>query len=142
MNKEFIEKVISEACDLLYRENKNLIDERAHERTIVNEMLSYLRMHFVEYEVWSEYNREGEIGNRQSKTDIDGNIIIPDIIIHKYGPTGRNLAAIEVKGYWNDEPRDNDDKKLRDIQFKHGYEFLYRIELGKNEPKVIEILPV
>ena len=142
MNKELIEKVINEACEILYAENKNLINERAHERTIVNEILPYLRVHFAEYKVWSEYNREGEIGNRQPKTDLDGNIIVPDIIVHEVGPTGRNLVAIEVKGYWNDEPRESDEKKLRDIQLKHGYEFLYRIELGKNEPQVIEILPV
>ena len=47
MNKELIEKVINDACEILYAENKNLIDERAHERTIVNEMLPYLRTHFA-----------------------------------------------------------------------------------------------
>ncbi len=142
MNKEIIKKAISRACDILYIKNINLIKERAHERTIVNEMLPSLKEDFFEYDVWSEYNREGEIENRQSKKNIDGDIIIPDIIIHKYGPTGFNLAAIEVKGYWNNESREVDEKKLRDIHFKHGYLFLCRVELGKNEAQVIEVLPV
>ncbi|MCC7004741.1 hypothetical protein IT397_02380 [Candidatus Nomurabacteria bacterium] len=142
MNKQIIEKIINEACRILYRDNKNLIDEEAHERTIVPEILPYLREYFPDYEVWSEYNREGEVGNRKPKRDLDGNLIVPDIIVHEFGPTGRNLVAIEVKGYWNDEPRENDEEKLRGLHRKHGYEFLYRIELGPDNHQLVEVLPI
>lgn len=109
MNKETIENIINEACRIRYRDNKNLIDEKARERIIVPEILPYLREHFTNYEVWSEYNWEGEIGNRKPKRYLDENLIVPDIIVHGYGPTGHNLVAIEVKGYWNEEPRENDE---------------------------------
>lgn len=142
MNKETVEKIMNDACETFYRNSKNLIDEKAHERTIVAEMLPYLREHFPHYTVLSEYNREGAIDERQSKRDLDGNLLIPDIIVHEFGPNGRNLVAIEVKGHWNDEPREIDDAKLRSIQLKHGYEFLYRIELGKHKANIIAVLPV
>lgn len=141
MNKNFIESVLKEACYLLYTENKRLINERAHERTIVSDMLPYLRSKFTEYLVEVEYNREGPIKNRQTKEDALGNPIIPDIVVHKYGPNGRNLVAIEVKGYWNNESRKKDDEKLRGLNSKQGYEFIYRIELGKDEAQVIEVSP-
>lgn len=141
MNKEYIEYAIRETCRLLYIKNKSLIDERAHERTIVNEMLPCFRGFFIGFQILSEYNREGEIGNRQPKTSIEGTILVPDIIVHQPGPTGQNLLAIEVKGYWNSEPRVNDEIKLKKLRIKHGYEFLYRIELEKDTYQLIEVTP-
>ena len=142
MNKSFIEKTLKESCRILYIDNKNLIDEKAHERTIVSRMLPYLSSQFTDYIVDPEYNREGEIRNRQTKKDVNGTPILPDLIVHQYGPTGRNLIAIEIKGYWNNGSREDDEEKLRGLHSKQGYEFMYRIELGKDEAEIIEILPI
>lgn len=139
MAKEEIEKAINEACSFLYRDAKHLLDEGANERDIVSYIVPLLRGKYCEYQVDSEYNREGAIGHRIPKTDSDGNRIIPDIVVHKHGPEGQNLVAIEVKGYWNHEPRQQDEDLLRRLQVKHNYKYLYRLELGKD---CAELIPV
>lgn len=140
MTKEKIEKAILDACALVYRDFKHLINERTNERNIASSYLvPILRKKHRGYQVDSEYNREGSVDNRVPKTDSDGNRILPDIVIHEYGPEGFNLAAIEVKGYWNREPRQQDEDLLKRLQMKHNYKFLYRLELGRD---CAELIPV
>lgn len=140
MNKDFIVNTLIECCRVLYLDSKNLIVEKAHERTIVSRMVPYLKSQFSGYSVDPEYNREGSFEKRETKKDIDNNPILPDLIIHKYGPNGENLVAIEVKGYWNKESREIDEEKLRKLHLKQGYKFLYRIELGRDKADLIEVL--
>ncbi len=137
MNKETIESTLKESCRLLYQDNKHLIDEEAHERSILPQMLPYLTSHFPNHSILIEYNREGV--NRDPKKDIDGNLIVPDLIVHRHGLDGENLLAIEIKGYWNKHLRQEDDIKLKGLKSKQGYKFAYRIELGKDEAEIIEI---
>ena len=141
MDKSFIENVLGNACNFLYSRHKNLIDERAHERTIVSFMVPNLQSSFPEFTVINDYNREGDLEERKTKSDLEGNPFIPDLIVHEYGPQGRNLLAVEVKGYWNRESREIDKDKLRKLRLKHHYEFTYRIELGRDTANVIEVLP-
>src|SRR5262249_15729701 len=119
------------------REQKALIDNEAHERTIGAYLAGYLRSLFPDWNVDPEYNREG--ADQQPKGDAEGNLI-PDIVIHtrlvKLGP---NLVAIEMKGHWNDEDRAVDEQKLRRIRAEYGYQFLYRIELGPDEAALIPV---
>lgn len=140
MTKENIEQIIKQVCILFYKNHKHLIDERANERNIVSSYIAPdLRLKFIGYNVDAEYNREGKIGDRKTKTDIVGDPILPDIVIHKFGPKGKNLVAIEVKGYWNQEPREEDEKVLRRLEKKHNYEFLYRLELTRDKAELIEV---
>lgn len=133
-----IEEIINAVCFKLYEHNYRLIDEKANERTIVGGYLvPYLKPRFPGWAVDPEYNREG--ADRDSKTDVEGNLLLPDIIIHKPGPDGPNLVAIEVKGYWNKEDRHEDEISLRKLQAKHGYQYLYHLELEKNNHRLIKV---
>lgn len=138
IDQKAIEKAIEGACADLYKRGKHLILEKAHERTIVADFIApYLRNLFSEWDVTTEYNREGI--DRESKKDLDGNLLIPDIIIHKFGPHGPNLVAVQVKGYWNREDRGKDAASLKKIQAKHGYIYLFRLELGRDKHELIPV---
>lgn len=140
MTQNTIERKLNKICNILYKNDIDLINEKAHERTIVSRMIPYFKIQFNNYLIDSDYNREGEIGNRQVKKDIDNNPILPDLIVHRYGPKGINLLAIEAKGYWNKYPREKDEMKLIGLKKKQGYKFIYRIELNKDKAEIIEVL--
>jgi hypothetical protein len=138
IDQNAIEKAIGEACADLYKRGRHLLLEKAQERTIVADFIApHLRTSFPGWDVTTEYNREGI--KRDPKKDLDGNLLIPDIIIHKFGPYGPNLVAIQVKGYWNREDREKDETSLRNIRAKHGYKYLFRLELG---PDKYELVPI
>src|SRR5882724_6091394 len=128
LSQKTLETAIDKACIKLYRTKKHFIDEEAHERTIVSDFIApFLRARFPRWDVSTEYNREG--ADRDTKKDLKGRMLMPDIVIHKHGPEGPNVLAIQVKGYWNPEDRRIDVGKLRRLRTKHGYRFLYRLEL-------------
>lgn len=140
LTKETIEKNVNDACTELYAEQKALIDEEANERDIVSFLAPKLRVKFPGWDIDTDYNREGEYREherRDTKTDLNKNPLLPDIIVHKRGPDGPNLVAVEVKGYWNKEKRSEDEDSLRRLRAKHGYEFLYRLELGRDLHELI-----
>lgn len=139
LSRHDIEKRISDCCSGLYTSAKHLLDERANERDIAGRLAESLRPFFPGFDVDVEYNREGKIGNRVPKTDNDGNLLLPDIVVHQHGPLGDNLVAIEVKGHWNKEPREIDEDKLRRLRAKHGYQYLYRLELGREQATLIPV---
>jgi hypothetical protein len=139
-DQETIGTAINEACVWLY-ENENakrLIDEKAHERTIVpGYLLPELKNRFPGWDVDPDYNREGI--DRGPKKDLDGKLLVPDVIIHKRGPKGPNLVTIQVKGYWNHENRKIDEGSLQRLQAKHHYKYLYRLELGPDKHELIRV---
>ena len=123
LDQNTVEEGINEACAYLYEREKELIRDQVHERTIVADVIApYLRAKFTGWNVNTEFNREGE--NRDPKKDSEGRLLLPDIIVHKQGPNGPNVAAIQVKGYWNREDRKRDENSLRRIQARHGYPLL------------------
>lgn len=133
-----ITSVVQLACDRLYREQKDLIAMRAHERTIAGYLAEYLRPHFEGLQVDSDPNRMGDKG--QAKRSRDGRLLIPDLIIHTRGSIkGPNIAAIQVKGYWNKENRKKDEADLHDLSRTFGYQHLYRLELNRDNYDLIEV---
>ena len=143
ITKEDIEHAIHVACDYLYTNHKHLIDEAAHEESIVADILApYLRKIIADYDVTTVYNREGEWEDRKPKTDLEGKTIIPDIIIHKFGPRGPNISVVEVKGYWNKQDRKEDEGSLQRLAAKHKYKYLYRLELSRDNYALIPVSPI
>ncbi len=138
MTKNKVEKIIRIACDNIYLYDKYLIEMETHEQNIVAHILCYIKpqLDASQWNVDVEYNRENYT---DTKRDLRGNSLKPDLIIHQRGPNGINLAAIETKGHWNTEPRSEDTDSLRRLQEKHNYKFLYRIELGENSYVLIPI---
>jgi len=129
MEKDDVKNLIEQACSSLYVENPILIKNRTHERTIVSHLANYLKPLFPDWNIDTDYNRDGD--NGKSKQSIDGELLLPDIIIHNRGvEQGPNLVAIQVKGFWNKEDRTKDEKDLRKLKAKYKYLFLYRLELN------------
>jgi hypothetical protein len=59
MKEDEVRTRIEEACRLLYAEHKLLVDTEANERGTVAHLAGYLRLLFDEWEVDTEYNRQG-----------------------------------------------------------------------------------
>lgn len=101
--KEGTETRIRQACDRLYFQDKWLISNKTHGRTIAAGIANYLAPLFDGWDVDSDYNREGIEGQpkrrAEERSGVRGKLLIPDIIIHKRGPDGPDLVAIQVKGF-------------------------------------------
>lgn len=136
-----IKALILDACSELYESNDRLIAEGASETNLTGRLTEMLRTRFDGWDVDFEYQREGSIDDRDIKTDLAGEKLKPDIVVHERGPDGTNLVAIEVKGWWNPEPRWKDEYKLRRLEAKHHYRLLYRLELGHQAPELIRVMP-
>lgn len=124
---ERIRQIIKKAVSDLYERDKVLIKDEAHEQTISARIMCYLQNALPEWHVDVEFNRQGE--KREPKIDTTGTKRKPDIIIHKRGSDGPNLAVILVKCEWNSEPREDDAKITRSIKQKHGYKSSFLLEI-------------
>ena len=142
MTEEKINFYITQALGELYSFEPNLISIKAEEESITAHLMCYLKKYFTSWSVDVEYNRAG----KHTKDDSRGKCIFPDIIIHhrtpnqekKYSPEN-NLVAMEVKGYWNSKDRQIDKVKLIDMKMRYGYQYLFRIELGKQMGQLIPV---
>lgn len=129
MENQEIENIIKEAVTILYRTEKELIDRQLHEQTISARIMLHLQHLLPEWHVDVEFNREQEA---DSKTDSSSKKRKPDIIVHKRGSGGPNLAVILVKCEWNSEARENDQSAVRSIKEKHDYQIAFLLELKQN----------
>lgn len=133
-----VEEKLQEAVESLYKEMPELISNRTHERTIVSHLAYFLKPLFRGWDVDTDYNREGRGG--EPKRSIDGELIVPDIIIHKRSQKqGPNLMVIQVKAFWNKEDRNEDEADLRKLREKFKYDVLYRLELNSENFEIIEV---
>lgn len=132
-----IKNIINQALVILYRTEKELINDKTHEQTISARLMIHLQHLFPDWIVDVEFNRQGK--NRDSKTDLKGVKRKPDIIIHKRGPNGPNLAVILIKCEWNNEPREKDIKVVRSIKEKHNYQTAFLLEIKQNKPQLTEV---
>jgi hypothetical protein len=142
MTREIIVQRITDALHLLYDREFILIKNKTHEETIATHLAGYLKAAFIPdgWDVDAGYNRDGV----DPKKDQDGNLILPDIIIHhrlssppRFSPEN-NLVAIEIKGNWNPEKRTVDAQKLRDLGRRYGYQYIFQIELGERSGQIAE----
>ena len=135
-----VSSIIKAACDRLYREQKALIDMHAHERTIGGYLAEYLRPGFPGLQVDSDPNRMGNKG--EAKRAQDGRLLIPDLIVHtRESVEGPNIAAIQIKGFWNKDDRQKDERDLHDLWRAFKYQYLYRLELGPETYDLIGVPP-
>lgn len=140
MNKKEVEEELTKACKLLYDELPELIVNCTNERTICSHIARFLKPLFENWDIDTEYNREGKKG--KPKRGASGKLLLPDIAIHTRGAIeGPNLVANQVKGSWNKEDRTKDEEKLKDLQRRYKYKFLYRFELSLNSFEIIPVHP-
>ena len=98
--------------ELLVRDAELLI-RNVNERTITARLADHLRSRFPEWDVDSEYNRDGDEVKKAN-----GEILVPDVIIHRRG-TSDNLLVIEVKKSNTAEADEKDLKKLDAFKSSH-----------------------
>lgn len=132
-----ISEIIKKAVSELYQKDVDLVHDRLHEQSISAKIMCYLQNALPEWNVDVEFNRQGR--NREPKTDKTGTVRRPDIIIHKRGPEGSNLAVILIKCEWNQESRESDREVVLSLKQKHSYQFAYILEIKQNTFKLSEI---
>ena len=141
LSKNLIE-LVEKALDKVYQEQKYLIENRVHERSIVFWFGIYFyellkNSEFKDYDLDFEYNRNFDDVKR-TKHSVNG--IYPDIILHKRGSNKHNLLAIEFKTWWSDRDKFNKDiEKLQDLinsNGKYRYKHTLFVILEKDKPSI------
>jgi hypothetical protein len=103
MNRGQIDSRITKALNHLLENDDYLFDHSLNERAIAHKLAVYLHGVFPSWHVDCEYNREGDVVKKIPLSDACKKLlrrtgaVSPDIIIHKRGPNGPNLLAIEIK---------------------------------------------
>ncbi len=151
MNRQEVITRIHNAYELLLQNDAHLFTFDANERSITHKLAGYLQAEFPEWNVDSEYNRDGEdvktvppwerrreellekleteITQKQRNTIeriLDGGIsVYPDIIVHHRGTTN-NLVVIEAKksSYSGD---DFDEEKLLTYKNDLRYQYAFKV---------------
>jgi len=125
-----IQGVITNCIDQLYLNDAALINRRGMERSASFRFAVYLHDSINEIEwlnglqVDIEYNKNGLIPKRIPRRP---NGVRPDLIIHSRGNNDANMLVVEIKGWWNNKPRENDRIKLEDFTSEDGE---YKYGLG------------
>ena len=138
VEEDRIEKAITHAQRLLWKNDTSLFIHDAHERSICFRLAVYLAAAFPEFDVDCEYNRNHADRRYQKRvydTELvdlvarnprlgneDGLMILPDIIVH-IRDSPLNLLVIEVKKSSSQIPEDKDLLKLRALKEELGYRF-------------------
>jgi hypothetical protein len=132
-----ITKAINRAVLRVYDQDKELINDAVHEQTIVARIMHYLQLYMPDWKVDVEFNRQGK--NRDPKRDSIGKIRKPDIVIHRRGPNGPNLAVILVKCEWNTQSREDDRQDAENIRKQHSYQAAYVLEISADKHHLSKI---
>jgi len=100
---EDVKRGIIAAICMLYRNNSELLDVNASERSITHKLAEHLGNEFPSWHVDCEYNRHGSDIKRLSfdfeklePFDLEAKTVFPDIIVHRRR-TDQNLVVMEVK---------------------------------------------
>lgn len=127
------------ALGILYRTERDLFARHLHEQTIVARLMMHLQHLLPEWHVDVEFNRQGD-DNNNAKEDAEGHDRKPDIIIHRRGPNGPNIAIITAKVEWNRRDNREEAKRIcRSIQQRQGYTNAFFVEFLEGRP-LVEIL--
>jgi hypothetical protein len=96
----------------------------------------YLQKALPEYSVDLEYNRKGVLPKRLHLPEECGNypndngevLVVPDLIVHRRGPEGPNILAVEVKKTTNPQSRWCDHMRIHAFREQLGYDSAALIE--------------
>ncbi|MBR3666339.1 MAG: hypothetical protein IKN66_04170 [Ruminococcus sp.] len=139
-----LEDAINMAFELLYANDKYLIDHQVNERSIVFRFAHYLQSElektkkYRRYNLDCEYNRNMD-GPKFIHEDEPG--VYPDLIIHRRGNNNNNLLIIEFKTYWNNDTTEDESKIREFVRMDRNYKYKYgfSIVFMLNYPKVKQI---
>lgn len=128
-----IKGAIASALERVYRQDFSLIERRAHERSISFRFGLYFS-EIIEFTSFGDddeltidfdYNRNGE-GVKDMEGFSLNHGVYPDIILHRRDFNNKNVVALEFKGHWTANGRD--EEKL--IGFTHPTRNNYQYGLG------------
>lgn len=122
------------ALEDFLRADAELLIRNVNEPTINARLAEHLRRQFPEWDVDCDYNRDGHNIKRRA----NGQIVRPDIIVHKRG-TCDNLLAIEVKKSTSTEPDDEDLAKLAEYKtchLRYRYALFLKFSVKPHAPDV------
>jgi hypothetical protein len=97
---EEVERRLNRALSRVADNDLRLLEHGPSERAVMHRLAVYLEQEFPEWSTDCEYNRQGDAGDRKQAVLVvgqDAKDVDPDIIIHRRGPDGPNLLAVEVK---------------------------------------------
>lgn len=128
-----LKDAITSALETVYNQDFSLIERRAHERSIAFRFGLYFSESIAvtsfgndaELTIDFDYNRNGE-GVKDMEGFSLSHGVYPDIILHRRGFNNKNVVALEFKGYWTANGRD--EEKL--IGFTHPTQNDYQYGLG------------
>jgi hypothetical protein len=129
MNRDEVEKRLSDALNQVATADRYLLEHDLSERCIASRLAMYLQNEFPEHSVDVEYNRVGNTPKRlglpegcANYPDRNGEaLVVPDVIVHRRGAGGRNLLVLELKKTTNPDPRDCDRQRVRAFRKQLGY---------------------
>jgi hypothetical protein len=119
---------VESALRRLAQQDRYLLTLEGSECAIAHKLAVYVEMFFPRsWHVDCEFSREGE-SLKQITLDNQLRAVRPDIIVHRRGPRGPNLLAVELKRCGNARDWAHDVGKLRRYRVEKSYKmglFLY-----------------
>jgi hypothetical protein len=162
VDAERLRRAVLTAMRMLYREDTSLLEERAHERSVMFHVGRRLAASVGRWnDGWHvdlDYNRASEPGTKTERVrkylpdsdrepDADGRHrreVIPDLVVHRRLPPAAadtsavNLLVMECK--WGSAGRQADYGKLRGYQEVFGYRVAAHLELTTDPRQAPSIL--
>ncbi len=133
--------LIEDALAIFMERDRPLLVMDANERSVSYRLAMHLQRRFGDgWDVDCEYNRmlpddQGRVSKRLLKLpqtaptdDTQGKTVFPDVIIHRRGPDGPNLLAIEIKKSGRDDAEDRLELSayVEELKYEHGALLVFR----------------
>jgi hypothetical protein len=132
---EEIDQKVHISIGVLFKNDRFLLTNGVHERSISHKLAEYLQTQFPDWNVDCEYNRKGHGETKKLPRDCStDDKVYPDIIIHQRS-TIKNLLVIEIKSSNLSEKCDIKKLKLftSDPEFNYSYGLFIRLK-ETNQP--------
>jgi hypothetical protein len=120
ISDEEIKKKVEVCIRQLFKNDYQLLENDAHERSISHKLAEYLQQQFPDWHVDCEYNK-----HYIKIKKLNNKIVYPDIIVHIRN-TDLNLLVIELK--CSDKDYEHDIEKLKRFTDQNG-KFKYQLGL-------------
>ncbi|MDD2324799.1 MAG: hypothetical protein PHW63_02135 [Alphaproteobacteria bacterium] len=144
-----VKQIVEMALSRLETEQRYLLEHDASERAMVFHLGGYIQQQITretDIVVDFDYNREGEKKDPKTAYLQNGELknVVPDIIIHKRGPAGPNILALEVKRTKNASYEElleikeieHDRQKLVGYLKDHNYGFAAHVFIISKEKRL------
>jgi hypothetical protein len=136
MDRTDVQERLNKALKKLAQNDRHLLENDLSERCIASRLAMYLQQEFPDHSVDVEYNRHGDIPKKlglseecANRWDRNGKaFVVPDVIVHRRGPSGPNILVLELKKTTNRIPRDCDRLRVSAFRKQLGYTFSSLIE--------------